>query len=78
MQRRVSYEYRYGRVSLNRKQMRLGEDGSYRIVIAHRDPGVPNWLDTAGHDRGTMGLRWVKAAHHPRPRTRVLPLDALR
>lgn len=29
--------------------------GSIRFVIAHRDPGVPNWLDTAGHQRGTSG-----------------------
>ena len=34
-------------------------DGSVRFVIAHRDPGVPNWLDTAGHQRGTVGVRWV-------------------
>jgi hypothetical protein len=28
-------------------------------VVAHRDPGVPNWLDTAGHAHGTVGVRWV-------------------
>ena len=40
--------------------------------VEHADPGVPNWIDTAGHSRGTMGLRWVKASGHPRPRTRVV------
>ena len=49
----ASYEYRFGRrISLNRKQMKLQPDGSYRIVIAHRDPGVPNWLDTEGRPFG--------------------------
>jgi hypothetical protein len=41
-------------------------------VICHDDPGVANWIDTAGHARGTMGLRWIKAVTHPRPRTRVV------
>ena len=39
------------------------------IVIAHADPGVPNWLDASGHEEGASpsagsgamrppGLRW--------------------
>jgi len=28
-------------------------------VVARRDTGVANWLDTAGHERGTVGVRWV-------------------
>jgi hypothetical protein len=27
-------------------------------VIAHRDPGVANWLDTTGLPEGFMALRW--------------------
>ena len=54
------------------------EDGSVRVVIAARDPGVPNWLDTAGHRRGALALRWVGAAEEPPlPTTRVLPLADL-
>ena len=34
-------------------------DGSVRIAIAHADPGIPNWLDTAGHHRGGLFLRQV-------------------
>jgi hypothetical protein len=34
-------------------------DGSVRIAIAHADPGLPNWLDTAGHRRGGLFLRQV-------------------
>ena len=24
-------------------------DGTVRLVVAHQDPDMPNWLDTAGH-----------------------------
>ena len=52
-------------------------DGSVRIVVARRDPGVPNWLDTAGHARGGLALRWVGASNIPKPRTRVVPTSEL-
>ena len=50
-------------------------DGSVRLVVAHQDPGVPNWIETAGHRRGTMCLRWVGAQRHPEPTTRVVELE---
>ena len=28
-------------------------------MIAHRDPGVPNWLDTTGQREGFMAPRWA-------------------
>jgi hypothetical protein len=48
-----------------------------RVVIAHEDPGVPNWLDTCGHRQGAMCWRWIRAAEHPTPRTRVVRLAEL-
>ena len=54
-----------------------GDDGPVRIVISHRDPAVPNWLDTAGHRRGTIALRWVGAPSLPETRTRVVPVESL-
>jgi len=36
-------------------------DGTVRIVVAHRDPGVPNWLDTGGHPEGSVALRWFRS-----------------
>ncbi len=67
-----SLDYRHHRVHLNKHTARAGSDGRVRLVIAHEDPGSPNWIETAGHARGTMGLRWVKAASHPTPQTRVV------
>jgi hypothetical protein len=72
----ASYEYRFGRrISLNRKQMKLEPDGSYRIVIAHRDPGVPNWLDTEGRPFGTIFWRFQLPEEPPtQPQAKVVAL----
>jgi hypothetical protein len=45
-----------------------------RAVVAHGDPGVANWLDTAGHSAGPMILRCVRTETAPVPTARVLPL----
>ncbi|MBW2269437.1 MAG: hypothetical protein JRH16_12750 [Deltaproteobacteria bacterium] len=52
-------------------------DGHVRIVVAGRDPGVPNWLDTAGHVRGALALRWVGAEKIPEAQTQVVPISSL-
>ena len=53
-------------------------DASYRIVLAHRDPGVPNWLDTEGRPFGTIFWRFLQPETKPeRPRTRVVPVASL-
>ncbi len=52
-------------------------DGRIVIPISSRDPGHPNWLDTAGHRRGALALRWVGANETPpAPMTRVEKIDA--
>jgi hypothetical protein len=68
------------RTHVNPKTAVLNDDGSVRIVVARRDPGVHNWLDTAGHARGGLALRWVgvDASEIPVPVTRVVKLDSLR
>lgn len=70
-----SLDYRHHPVHLNKHSAHARPDGSVQIVVAHTDPGVPNWLDTAGHTSGTLGLRWVKANTHPAPLTRVVKLS---
>lgn len=54
-----TYDYETRSVCLNRKQTRLDEQGRYRIVIAHRDPGVPNWLDTEERPFGLVFWRFM-------------------
>src|SRR3546814_3501739 len=40
--------------SLNDAQARVDKDGLFRAVISAQDPGVPNWLDTAGNASGAV------------------------
>jgi len=54
-----SIEYANQIGSLNGHQMSADSDGIIRIVLAHRDPGVPNWVDTSGHREGFMTTRWA-------------------
>lgn len=72
-----SLDYEFHRTHVNSGQAVARDDGSVRIVVAHEDPGRPdvNWLDTAGHHQGTMGVRWVRAKTHPKPETKVVPLS---
>lgn len=54
-----SMEYANQVGSLNGHQMMADDDGVRRIVLAHQDPGVPNWLDTTGHREGFLTARWA-------------------
>jgi hypothetical protein len=72
-----SLDYRYHRIDVNHHGACYEDDGSVRLVVACEDPGVGNWLDTAGHRRGTMCLRWIRADAHPQPATRVVNLRDL-
>lgn len=69
-----SFDPAFAHVSLNGAQARRDADGTYRIVIAHADPGIANWLDTCGHQRGNMTFRYVKTAQRPAARLTVAPL----
>ena len=62
---------------VNHHTARARPDGSVRILIARRDPGLPNWIDTAGHARGAIALRWVNAERDSPPRTHVARLADL-
>lgn len=56
-----TYDYATRRVSLNRRQTKLEPDGSFRMVVAHQDPGQPNWLDTEGRPHGWLFWRFLLA-----------------
>ena len=68
-----SLDYRYFRIHINTATVVPRPDGSLRIVVAHTDPGVPNWIETAGHTFGTMCFRWVRPEGEPKaPACRVV------
>jgi hypothetical protein len=67
-----SLDYRFRRVHVNSGSAKLRDDGSVRLVVAHEDSSGPNRMDTAGHEHGTMCVRWVRAESHPEPKCRVV------
>lgn len=67
-----SLDYRHFIIHTNKHLASYRPDGSVRIVVAHKDPGVPNWINTVGHESGTMCFRWIRAKEHPQPQTRVV------
>ncbi len=73
-----SLDFATRQTSLNGHQSVLDSDGAFRGVIAHEDPGVPNWLDTAGHPQGTIAPRFLLADSAPVPQLRVVKLAELR
>jgi len=72
-----SLDYRYHRITVNKHTARYEEDGSVVLYVAAQDPGVGNWIDTAGHADGTMCWRWIGADEHPGLETRVVKLEEI-
>jgi hypothetical protein len=73
-----SFDYANRQISLNRSQIQYQEDGSFEIVVAHSDPGVPNWLDTEGRATGTMYWRYIFPTETPqRVNTKIVKHESL-
>ncbi len=76
-----SLDYANHLSSLNGAQAAADADGAVRYVVAHRDPGVPNWLDTTGLSEGFMALRWTysqKPDHLPTTKVTRRAFDEIR
>ena len=74
-----TFDFKSRRCSLSSEQMEFEPDGSYRIVIADEDPGVPNWIDLQGHREGTVFWRFLLPESDPeKPQCKVVPLVELR
>lgn len=53
-----SLEYANRQSMLNLDQAYRSADGAYYFVISRLDPGVQNWLDTVGTERGAILIRY--------------------
>jgi hypothetical protein len=67
---------------LNSAQMAADETGLFTCVVAHRDPGVHNWLDTTGVRQMLWGQRWQSfpggvASEQPTIEAKLVRLDDL-
>jgi hypothetical protein len=64
--------------SLNDSQAHVDADGWFRAVVAARDPGVVNWLDTSGYPSGAIQGRWFDASAAPVPQVRKVKVADVR
>jgi hypothetical protein len=48
--------------SLTAEQARHDPDGMLRFVISEPNPGLANWLETTGHPRGYLQIRWQRTS----------------
>lgn len=69
-----SLNFTYRQTSINMHQAAVDRDGGFRAVVAHKDPGVANWIDTTGHLQGTIVFRNYRAMGQPVPATRKVKL----
>jgi hypothetical protein len=56
----ISTDYVNHQTSLTAAQSHVDDDGMLRYVVCENDPGIANWLETTGHSRGVMMLRWQR------------------
>ncbi|GAB3629954.1 hypothetical protein PTE30175_04903 [Pandoraea terrae] len=72
-----SLDYRHHTICVNKHAAHYDANGGVTLILSARDPGRPNWLQTAGHRNGTMCLRWVGAAEPVHPVTQVVKIASL-
>lgn len=60
-----SVEQRSTPASINSTGAEIGEDGTVRIVVAERDPGVANWIPLRGYHRAQVAYRVLLAESEP-------------
>ncbi len=72
----IDYVYRLS--CTNAHYAKVSSDGKFRAVVALEDPGVPNWLDTAGFTEGTLWGRWYDCSSTPHPTLKRVPFDKIR
>jgi hypothetical protein len=61
-------------ITFNLAQAHRDDDGRYRFVVSAQDPGVHNWLDTMGLERGVIILRLWRAANAGAPTAELVKL----
>ncbi len=66
-----SLDYRHHNIHTNNGLAELNPDGSVTLTVGAK-PHTKNWIDTAGHIRGTMLWRWTGAADHPLPQVELI------
>jgi len=69
-----SLDYRHHTIHTNNGLANLNADGSVTLNISPH-PHPHNWIETAGHMKGTMLWRWTGAKTHPIPTVKVIKTE---
>jgi hypothetical protein len=56
-----SGDWEHHPVILTDRDLVLDPDGTFRVHVAHRDPGRGNWLATTGVTSGNIAVRALRA-----------------
>ncbi len=75
-----SLDYRYFTICVSKGNALAEIDGSIQVVVSHRDPKLPNWINTCGHLEGTMCWRWYRlgsGVEPVQPECRVIKFEEL-
>lgn len=73
----TSLDYADRSTCLNHAQAITDTDGAIRVVVAHTDPGIANWLDTTGRHCGYLFCRWQGLTPDRPPPTPTVDVVAL-
>lgn len=74
-----SLDYRENRICLNRSNLQIEADGSFRVVVAAENPGHRNWLHTEGRLAGVVYWRFMLPQGDIEPLlTKVIEIAELR
>ena len=72
-----SMDFLYRPVSYTPSRTAVDADGKIRLVLAHDDPGVHNWVDTQGFGTGALTYRNLMSDAHADFATRLVKRAAL-
>lgn len=77
----LSMDFINHQTSLNTHQAHHDADGKVRFVICEQNPGLTNWLECTGHDRGYLQIRWQRTSREftaaDGPSVEVVKFDSL-
>jgi hypothetical protein len=72
-----SGDFRYHKVGINNRQVKLKDDGSFVIYACHENPGVDNWISTQGYENGHILIRTLLADPLMQADFSVIKLDRI-
>ena len=73
-----SIDYSFHQSSLNNFTAVPDRDGVVRFVLTRNDPGVANWIDTAGYEHGYVLGRYYGCKTTPVPTVKKIQVADLR